>query len=52
MPKEVSECICLSVILTDSVYRADKNFYSQVFLEECKYVFKENKMSEYISEDM
>ena len=39
--KEGSQCICLSVILIDSVYRKNKNYYSQVFLEECKYVVKE-----------
>ena len=32
--KEGSQCICLSVILTDSVYRKDKNSYPQVFLED------------------
>ena len=32
--KEGSQCICLSVILIDSVYKKDKNHYPQVFLEE------------------
>ena len=27
--------VCLSVTLIDSVSRTFKNFYSQVFLEEC-----------------
>ena len=40
MPKEVFQCICLLVILLDFVFEIDKNFYPQVFLEECKYVFK------------
>ena len=35
-----SEFICLSVILIDSVFRTGKNYYLQVFLEECKYVVK------------
>ena len=39
--KEGSQCICLSVILIDSAYKKDKNFYPQVFLEEYKYVVKE-----------
>ena len=30
----------LSVILIDSVYRTGKNYYPQVFLEECKYIVK------------
>ena len=38
MPKEGSQCICLSVILIDSVYKKDKNYYPQVFLEKCKSV--------------
>ena len=33
--------ISLSVILISSVFRTGKNYYSKVFLEECKYVFKE-----------
>ena len=40
IPKEGSQCIYVSVILTYSVYRKDKNYYPQVFLEECKYVIK------------
>ena len=48
MPNEGSQYICLLVILIDSVFRAAKNYYSQVFSEECKYVIKENKMPKYI----
>ena len=43
-----SQCICLSVILIDSVMRASSNYYPQVFLEECKYYAKGKKMSKYI----
>ena len=32
LPKETSLCICLSVILIDSVFRIGKNHYLQVFL--------------------
>ena len=39
----------LSVILIDSVLRSGKNYYHQVFLEECEYVVKVKKMSEYIT---
>ena len=49
--KKGSQCICLCVILIDSVYRSGKNYYPQVFLEECKYDVKEKKMSKYITED-
>ena len=43
IPKKGSQCICLSVILIDSVFRTDDNYYPQRFLEECKYVIKEKK---------
>ena len=35
--------------MIDSVYRRDKNYYPQVFLEECKYIVKEKKISNYIT---
>ena len=38
IPKEGSHCICPSVIMIDSAYRKDRDYYSQVFLEESKYV--------------
>ena len=37
MPRDGSQFIGLSVILIDSSFRTSKNYYSQVFLEECKY---------------
>ena len=52
MPKEGSQCICLSVVLIDSVYRTGKNYYPQVFLEECIYVVKEKKMPEYVTDNI
>ena len=45
IPKKGSEFICLSVILIHFYSRTDKNYYPQVFLEECKYVVKEQKES-------
>ena len=50
--REGSEFICLSVILIDSVFRTGKNYYPQVFLEECKYVVKEKKIPKYIIDDI
>ena len=41
VPKEGS-------FLIDSVIRAGKNYYPQVFLEECKYFVEEKKMPKYI----
>ena len=52
IPKEGSQCICLSVVLTDSVYKEDKSYYPQVFLEECKYVAKEEKMYKLITDNI
>ena len=45
IPKEDSQCICLSVILIDSVFRTGNNYYPQVFLKEYKYVVKEKKVT-------
>ena len=45
IPKEGSPFICLSVILIDSVFKTDKNYYPQVFLGECKYVIKKRFLS-------
>ena len=36
----------------DSLFRAGKNYYLQVFLEECKYVIKEKKIHNYITDDI
>ena len=52
MSKEGFQYICLLVILIDSVFRTDKNYYPQVLLEECKYIVKENKIPKYIIEDI
>ena len=38
--------------MINSVYRTNKNYYLQIFLEECKFVVKEKKMSEYITDDI
>ena len=40
IPNEYSTLICLSVILINSVFQIDKNYYHQLFVEECKYVVK------------
>ena len=34
------------------IFRTGKNYYPQVLLEECKYVVKEKKMSEYINDNI
>ena len=40
IPREGSQFICSSVILIDFVFTTGKNYYPQVFLEECKSVVK------------
>ena len=52
IPKEGSQYIYLSVILIDFVFRTGKSYYPQVVLQECKYVVKQKKMSEYITEEI
>ena len=43
IPKESSHCVCLSVILTDSVFKTDKNHYSPVFLKNINIVSKKKR---------
>ena len=55
IPKKALNVIAyqyLSIILIDSVFRIDKNYYTQAFLEECKYAFKKKKMTKYITDDI
>ena len=52
MPKEKAPCQCLSIIMLDSVIKANKKFYPQTFLEECKYVQETIKTENYIDEDL
>ena len=51
-PKEKSPCKCLSVTMLDSVIKANKKYYLQTFLEECKYVQEKIKTENYIDEDL
>ena len=43
---------CLSLIILDSIVKVGKKYYPQVFLEECRYVKRENKMVNYINNDI
>ena len=43
IPREGSLCFCLSVSSIIPFFRTGKNYYPQLFLEECKYVVKEKK---------
>ena len=52
MPKEKAPCKCLSIIMLDSVLKANKKYYPQTFLEECKYVQDKIKTKNYIDENL
>ena len=52
MPKEKAPCKCLLVVMIDSVIKANKKYYPQTLLEECKYVQEKIKIENYINDDL
>ena len=52
IPKEKSPCKYLSIMMIDSVIKANKKFYPQMLLEECKYVQEKIKIENYINKDL
>ena len=52
MPKEKAPCKCLSIIMLDSVIKANKKYYPQIFSEECKCVKEKIKTENYIDDDL
>ena len=53
IPKDNEYCACLSVILLDSIFvNLNKEHYPQIFLEECKYVIKDEKILNTINENL
>ena len=50
--KKKASCKCLSIIMLDSVIKANKKYYPQTFLEECKYVQEKIKFENYIDEEL
>ena len=52
MPKEKAPCKCLSIIMINSVIKANKKYYPQTLLEECKYTQENIKIENYINEDL
>ena len=52
MSKEKASCKCLSITMIDSDVNANKKYYSQTFLEECKYVQEKIKTENYIDDDL
>ena len=52
MLKTGSNHTCLAVIRIDSALKKEGSYYPQVFLKECKYIVKEQKVIRHISEDI
>ena len=52
MSKEKVTCKCLSIIMVDSVIKANKKYYPQTILEECIQVQKKIKVENHIDEDL
>ena len=52
MPKEKAPCKCLSIIMLNSVIKANKRYYPQKLLEECKYVQEKIKIENLIDNDL
>ena len=53
IPKDNEYCACLSVILLDSFFvNSNKEYYPQIFLEECKHAMKDRKIKNTINEDL
>ena len=51
-PKEKASCKCLSIIMIGSVIKANKKYYPQTLLEECKYIQEKIKTENYINKDL
>ena len=43
IPKEVSQCMCVLVLLINFVFRAASNSYPYLLLEECTYIVKKKR---------
>ena len=52
VPKENMHYACITCIIIDSVMKMDKNYYPQVYLEECKYSVKKIQMSRFINAEL
>ena len=52
MPKEKALYKCLLIIMLDSVIKANKKYYPQTLLEECKYIQEKIKTKNYIDDDL
>ena len=52
VPKENIRYICIACITIDYVMRTDKQYFPQVYLEECKYKIKKIQISRFINTEL
>ena len=52
MPNEKAACKCLSIIMLDSVIKANKKCYPQTLLEECNYEQEKIKIENLTDDDL
>ena len=52
VPKENMHYTCIACITIDSVMKMDEKYFSQVYLEECKYKIKKIQMSRFINAEL
>ena len=52
MPKENALCKCLSIVMVHSVIKANKKYFPQALLEECKYLQEKIKIEILIDDDL
>ena len=53
IPRDNEYCACLSVILLHSFFvNSNKEYYPQIFSEECKYAIEDRKIVNTINEDL
>ena len=52
MPKEKAPCKFLSIIMLDSVIKANEKYYPQTLLEECKYIQEKVKIENHTDDDL
>ena len=52
LPKEKAPCRWILIIMIDLVIKANKRYYPQALLEECKYIQEKTKIENYINEDL
>ena len=52
MPKEKVPCKRLSIIMLDSVIKANRKYYPQTLLEQCKFVQEKRKFENLTDDDL